>query len=75
MTLKDLHKMLSELPGHDNLLLEDYRIVQEIYDPGNPAEVHFYLTGPDTIYVYLTQIDQGEHWSLDQYANEARASC
>ena len=73
MTLQDLYAALSALPKHDNLKLEEYRIVQDIYDPGNPAEAHFYLTGPNSFYLYLTQIDEGDHRDLAEYIAEANA--
>tara|TARA_R110000765_G_scaffold239082_4_gene341707 strand:- start:736 stop:957 length:222 start_codon:yes stop_codon:yes gene_type:complete len=68
MTLKELYEKLKLLPGHENIILEDYRITMDIYDPGNPAEAHFYLTGPDSFYLYLTEIDQGDHRSFEEYS-------
>lgn len=71
MTLEDLFEILSKLPGHENLVFEEYRITQEMHDPGNPGEAHYYLTGPDRFYLYLSQIDQGEERNIEEYVEEA----
>lgn len=67
MTLQDLFETLQKLPGHEKLVNEDYRLTMDLYDPGNPSELHFYLTGPDTFYLFQTLIDQGDEMTLEEY--------
>jgi hypothetical protein len=68
MTLTELHKALSDLPGHGDLVLEEYRIRQDVYDPGNDYAVYFYLTGPKTFYLYTEQTDEGYETTFEEYA-------
>ena len=67
MTLSELYKEMKTLPDHDDLLLEDYRFVQNVYDPGNDYQIHFYLTGPGKFFVFNTQIDEGYETTLADY--------
>ena len=73
MTLAELFKILSQLPGHENICLEEFRITQDLNDPGFPSEAHFYLTGPDRFYLYLSQIDQGDERTIEDYVAEVNA--
>ena len=73
MTLEELFANLSRLPGHETVVLEDYRVTQELNDPGNPSKIHFYLTGPDRFYIHLTQIEEGRDTTLDDYTSEVMA--
>lgn len=71
MTLAELFERLKSFPRHENLVLEDYRITQDVYDPGNPQEVHFYLTGPETFFVFMTMTDEGYETTLAEYTSNA----
>lgn len=71
MTLAELFEHLKSLPGHDNLVLEDYRITQEVYDPSGPNEVHYYLTGPQAFYIYMSIADEGYETNLAEYIADA----